>query len=227
MFGFTTPWSRRSSDDRPVGRSREEVLAQLRADGRSEKEIQEIDALTDWDGMKEDGVPSGRNVRALLYGAGEPRGQKLDGVDEDDGDEGEDPFGEPHREFSRLFPAVVAAYPKADGPLESDEAFMVADDWGERLRSGEAVTLRGLLLEDGSEAEELDAVAAGQTDEPDLLDWVIVAGLVILWFTGSLDREGLDLMEKALALRAHEELEDDHLHTVARELAAFRQATGL
>ena len=89
------------------------------------------------------------------------------------------------------------------------------------------MTFRELLEAEELESGEVDRVLSGELgeDEADLLDLVMAAGYLILYCTGTLDSEGLDLLEKAVAASAMLDPDDHGLQAALDELRSYRKAT--
>lgn len=134
----------------------------------------------------------------------------------------------PHANFDRHFRRPVY-FAEGDQTAElSDEAWDLSNVWAVPLRWGPSMTLRGLLEAEEVEPDEVDRLRSGEVDEDDvdLLDIVMAAGYLILYCTGTLDDEGLDLLENAVASSAAADPDDHGLQAALDELRSYRQVTG-
>lgn len=134
---------------------------------------------------------------------------------------------QPHADFERHFHRPVY-FGQGDQTAElSDEAWDLSNVWAVPLRDGPPMTLRGMLEAEHVESDEMDLVLSGELDEyeGDLLDLVMAAGYLILYCTGTLDSEGLDLLEKAVAASAMLDPDDHGLQAALDELRNYRKAT--
>lgn len=134
----------------------------------------------------------------------------------------------PHPDFERHFKRPVYFAEGDQTPELSDEAWDLSNVWAVPLRDGPPMTLRGMLEAEHVESDEMDLVLSGELDEyeGDLLDLVMAAGYLILYCTGTLDSEGLDLLENAVASSATADLDDHGLQAALDELRSYRQVTG-
>ncbi len=117
-----------------------------------------------------------------------------------------------HPDFARSFTSPVSFDGAGTcGEGLSDEACDLSNAWSVPLSDGPPMTFRELLEAEELESGEVDRVLSGELgeDEADLLDLVMAAGYLILYCTGTLDSEGLDLLEKAVAASAMLD-PDDH-----------------
>ena len=133
----------------------------------------------------------------------------------------------PHPDFERHFKRPVYFAEGDQTPELSDEAWDLSNVWAVPLRDGPPMTLRGMLEAEHVESDEMDLVLSGELDEyeGDLLDLVMAAGYLILYCTGTLDSEGLDLLEKAVAASAMLDPDDHGLQAALDELRNYRKAT--
>ena len=134
----------------------------------------------------------------------------------------------PHPDFERHFKRPVYFAEGDQTPELSDEAWDLSNVWAVPLRDGPPMTLRGMLEAEHVESDEMDLVLSGELDEyeGDLLDLVMAAGYLILYCTGTLDDEGLDLLERAVAASASLDPNDPGLQAALDELRTYRQVTG-
>lgn len=134
-----------------------------------------------------------------------------------------------HPDFARSFTSPVSFDGAGTcGEGLSDEAWDLSNVWAVPLRDGPPMTLRGMLEAEHVESDEMDLVLSGELDEyeGDLLDLVMAAGYLILYCTGTLDSEGLDLLENAVASSATADLDDHGFQAALDELRSYRQVTG-
>ena len=132
---------------------------------------------------------------------------------------------QPHADFERHFHRPVYFGQGDQTPELSDEAWDLSNAWAVPLSDGPPMTLRELLEAEELEAQALDRLLAGEVDEDDvdLLDLVMAAGYLILYCTGTLDDEGLDLLERAVAVSATLDPDDRGLADALDELRTYRQ----
>ena len=133
-----------------------------------------------------------------------------------------------HPDFGRYFKRPLYYGEAVDSSELSDEAWDLANHWAVPLREGDPMTLRQVMEYEELDTEALDRVLAGEVDEDDadVLDLVTAGGYLSLYCTGTLDAEGLDLLERAVAASAVLDPDDPGLQAAAREIRAYRETTG-